>query len=212
MSRWTTEQSSFLSVLLDHVVGTQEIIDIRQDYCRLYDCLWSRQPGNRYFTGSKAEGLDLPGSNVDYMMDVNNHFQIKVVQTTDGEIETNCGNTFLLCTENTPVGFALLRLNQIHVHICCRCGNTPHLSQCFQNLDGLTYLSSNMLVESAHLRIKSIFAAFHVKFARQGLSVELNSEFPHTSSFPTGADHVPSIRCTFWPKCAIEWVQRPRHL
>ena len=36
MMSWTPDQSSLLSLLLDEVVGTQEIIDIRQDYCSNY--------------------------------------------------------------------------------------------------------------------------------------------------------------------------------
>ena len=63
---WTRQQSSLLSLLLDEVVGTQEMINMRQDFCRLYDCIRSNHSGNRYFTGSKAEGLDLPGSDEDY--------------------------------------------------------------------------------------------------------------------------------------------------
>ena len=63
---WTPDQSSLLSVLLDEVVGTQEMIDIRQDHCRLHDCIKSDDSVNWYFTGSKAEGLNLPGSDEDY--------------------------------------------------------------------------------------------------------------------------------------------------
>ena len=53
---WTHDESSLLSLLLDEVVGTQEMIDIRQDYCRLLDCIVSGYMRYTvYFTGSKAE-------------------------------------------------------------------------------------------------------------------------------------------------------------
>ena len=72
MASWRQDHSRILSLLLDAVVGTKEIIEIRQDFCRLSDCLSSAfTEDNTYFTGSKAEGLDLPGSDEDYMHDNN---------------------------------------------------------------------------------------------------------------------------------------------
>ena len=73
MASWTPDDSMILSVLMDDVVGTQKMVEIRQDFCRIDDCLMSEiGRGNRvYFTGSKAEGLDLPGSDEDYMFDIN---------------------------------------------------------------------------------------------------------------------------------------------
>ena len=70
MSRWTPEHSVLLSQILDNVTGTQDIIEVRKDYCKLLDCIDSTDFGyNEYFTGSMAEGLDLPGSDEDYMRD-----------------------------------------------------------------------------------------------------------------------------------------------
>ena len=115
MSRWTSEQSSLLSLLLDEVVGTQEMIDIRQDYCKMLDCYKSNKLHTVYFTGSKAEGLDLPGSDEDFMFDINIiHMMakdlrpIKVIQTLHDFEETNSYDIFLMSTENVPPGFALL--------------------------------------------------------------------------------------------------------
>ena len=73
-----------LSLLLDVVVGTKEEITIRQDYCRLYDCLASTiDQQNNYFTGSKAEGLELPGSDKDVMLDINENHHMEVIQSLD---------------------------------------------------------------------------------------------------------------------------------
>ena len=58
MTSWTPARSILLSQLLDDVVGTEEMVRIRQDYCRILD--WIRSTGTNtknYFTGSKAEGL-----------------------------------------------------------------------------------------------------------------------------------------------------------
>ena len=78
MSRWSPDRSSLLSLLLDEVTGTQEAMEIRQDYAMISDHLMSCSPSvKQYFTGSKAEGLDLPGSDEDFMYDINNYFNVK---------------------------------------------------------------------------------------------------------------------------------------
>ena len=111
MSQWTPEDSAFLSLLLDTAIGTKEGAVIRQDFCRLHDCVKSNMDKDYaiYYTGSKAEGLDLPGSDMDYMHDLNAPFKIKVVQSLHEYPVDFMYNVFHLCTENTPPGFALLR-------------------------------------------------------------------------------------------------------
>ena len=37
MANWTQERSVILSLLLDEVVGTEERINIIQDYCKIHD-------------------------------------------------------------------------------------------------------------------------------------------------------------------------------
>ena len=79
MPNWTPDNSMILSLLLDVVVGTKEEIAMRQDYCRIYDSIFTiHVPNykNAYFTGSKSEGLDLPGSDENYMYDINNDHHI----------------------------------------------------------------------------------------------------------------------------------------
>ena len=141
MASWTRDDSKILSVLLDDVVGTQEMIEIRQDFCRMYDCLMSEMMNTSvYFTGSKAEGLDLPGSDEDYMYDINNLYQIKVTQSLDENNDTSHYSIFYMSTENVYPCFALLQ----HVP------QTPmnsYLYQLSQNMDGLQYLSSDLCVE-----------------------------------------------------------------
>ena len=79
-------RSDILSTLLNEVTGTEEAIKIRQDYCRLDDCIKSLAlPCNskHYFTGSKSEGLNLKGSDEDYMIDITDAISIQVVQSLD---------------------------------------------------------------------------------------------------------------------------------
>ena len=204
---WTHDQSSLLSLLLDEVVGTKVMIHIRQDYCRLLDCILSDQHRrNVYFTGSKAEGLNLPGSDEDFMYDVNTClYRIKVVQTLQEIDETNPCHTFLLCTDNVPPGFALIPV-------------IPHLppnnliSQCLQNVNGmhLPCLSSNFFIEYFIDHNTNKHSSPGKTLQRQGPSLEVSRYLYHDKSEP-GIDNVPSIHCTFWPRSASEWTQRPRH-
>ena len=177
---WTPDKSSLLSLMLDDVVGTQEIIDIRQDYCRLTDCIRSDDSGDSwYFTSSKAEGLQLPGSDEDYMLDVNTFFNIKVVQTIQEIDETNQCHKFLMYTENVPLGFALLQ----SVNTC----PFPHCSiyQCLQNINGMhvPFLSSDLFVQ---------YTTDHYIFGkdpgdthkRQGPSIEIWNAYEDVESKP----------------------------
>ena len=199
MTSWTSEHSMILSKLLDAVVGTKEMIAIRQDQCKLEDCLNSAEIGsNLYFTGSKAEGLDLPSSDVDYMFDGNNEFGIKVTQSLE-ESNTSLYSTFFMSTENVPIGFALLQ----HLHQ----PQMNSLNYVSQTMYGIRYLSSDLIV-----RIKvSAFSDLPVFQAvqRQGPSAEVWLTTMEKSE--SGTDTVFSIHCPFWPNVSSEWVQRPRH-
>ena len=204
MSHWTPEMSSLLSMLLDQVVGTQEMIDIRQDYCRLFDCIRSNHIRNWYFTGSRAEGLNLPESDLDFMFDINTNFKIKVFQTLQEIDETNLCHKMVLCSDNVPLGFVLLQtMNPCPYPNCFIC-------KCLQNINGM-----HVPCFSSDLFVKYItdhnFIQRHSRNTqkRQGPSVEISDEYLDKSE--SGTDHVPSIHCTFWPDCAAEWTQRPRH-
>ena len=142
MASWTPDHSMLLSLLLDTVVGTKETIAIRQDFCSLKDCLYSAHARrNIYFTGSKAEGLNLPGSDEDFMMDHNDVDKIKVSQSLDENHNTSAYSIFFMSTDNVPPGFALLQ----HLHHTPM-GSRPY--QAFQNMYGIQYLSSDLIVQN----------------------------------------------------------------
>ena len=200
MASWTPERSSILSALLDDVVGTPEVVAIRRDYCRMWDCLMSKMGKyNFYFTGSKSEGLDLPGSDYDFMIDRNDWLCIKVIQSLDERPTMSPYSIFFMSTENVHPGFALLK----HVNQNL---NNQILFLASQNMNGLRYLSSDLVVESYLLgRSQSI----PMTRVRQGPSLETWTEYDNKSE--SGLDDVLSIHCDFWPTTALEWTQRPRH-
>ena len=198
MASWTPERSATLSLLLDEVVGTAEMVKTRQEYCRLDDHL---KTGVRkeavYFTGSKAEGLDLPSSDDDYMLDINDKFNFKVEQTEKDERDSSSQNILYVCTKNVPPGFALLRLDK-HCH-------DPFLLRVSQGINGVPHLSSILfmrdLLQNENQTNETV--------AIQGPSLERWGQYDDKSS--SGTDRVPSIHCPFWPSGADEWIQRPRH-
>ena len=204
-SRWTPDQSRVLSQLLDQVTGTAEEINIRQDYCRLYDCLASEfQQQNVYFTGSKAEGLDLPGSDSDYMVDVNINHDIKTIHSLHEIPNISPYLTFLMCTDNVHPGFALLQhVPNVHLTMIKSC-----VQKALQYKNGSQYLSSDLFVEGHH-----VFGAFcdqeGESFKRQGPSLEYWTKFCDKSD--SGQDVVQSIHCEFWPNEATEWTNRVRN-
>ena len=203
MASWTADDSKILSQLLDEVVGMQGMIEVRQDHCRMVDCLESKRVQNNfYFTGSQAEGLSLPGSDNDFMFDVNDQRQIKIIQF-DENVPMTSYEVFLMSDENVPAGFTLLQ----HIPQTLMC---PSLYPAFQNMNGLRYLSSDLFLQntlSTMGYVQTFVPGFTVK--RQGPSMEIGYEISDNAE--SGIDFVPSIHCDFWPNKANEWVRRQRH-
>ena len=203
MTNWTPERSVILSLMLDEVSGTEEMVAIRQDACRVRDCMESCNLNTgHYYTGSKAEGLDLPGSDEDYMWDINDGYNIRVAQTTqEARVASSPRSaTLLLCTDNVHPGFALLRWlsnSPLILH--------PLLLRASQNMNGFPHLSSFLFTRE---RLQAANPQDGVTRTIQGPSIETWSEYMDRSE--SGYDYVPSIHCPFWPRGAEEWLHRPR--
>ena len=199
MATWTPARSVLLSQLLDDVVGTEEMVRIRQDYCRIYDCIESTGTNiNTYFTGSKAEGLDLPGSDKDYMFEMNKIRNMQVTQTEHDTPGANHRNLFVMSTENVRPCFAMLRsVSPIQ---------DRDLFNACQEMSNLRYLSSFLYVQN---RTEGFRESYPDKaIAKQGPSVE--GWAPYMDRSQSGTDTVASIYCSFWPYAAREWKSRQR--
>ena len=204
MASWRPDHSMILSLLLDTVVGTKEMIATRQDYCKLLDCLQSADlQHNLYFTGSKSEGLDLPGSDYDFMLDMNNILKIKVTESLVENNDTSLYNTLFMSTENVPPGFALLQ--QPHQSQLM----DPFLYRASKNMYGRQYLSSDLFVQNNVSRARNMNFPELQLVQRQGPSAEIWFSGQDTSE--SGNDNVFSIHCPFWPNESSEWVHRLRH-
>ena len=203
MANWTPEHSSSLSLLLDDVVGTEEMIAIRKDFCILWDSSVShRKQYKCYYTGSKSEGLDLPGSDDDFMCDINQKLDMKVIQSLDETPQKSTESIWLMSIENAPPGFAYLQ------HVDHR-SNPLHLTLALstQIMNGLQHLSSDCIVKTLY-DLSNVLIPVNPRH-RQGPSIETWLENTDTSQ--PGIDFVLSIHCEFWPFIAAEWPERPRH-
>ena len=201
MANWTPDQSISLSLLLDDVVGTEEMIGIRQDFCRIRD-YFASQDYKMYFTGSKSEGLHLPGSDEDYMFDINDMYNMKVIQSLDEMPQMSSCSIWLMSVENVSPAFALLQRvedSQMSNRI---------LTLSTQTMNGLQYLSSDCIVNNISDIYDGIRPAKLIK-RRQGPSLETWNEYQDPSG--EGTDVVPSIHCEFWPFIAAELPERQRH-
>ena len=195
MADWSPEHNSYLSALLDDITGTEEIVRIRKDFCKITDCITSTDDINIYYTGSKAEGLDLPGSDDDYMFDINNVFDIEVSELLQDLVRSTCRNKLLIVTDNVPPAFAILKFVTLQ---------NPLLLRLAEPINNESYLSSQQFVSLPWRKSETT-----VTRRIQGPSVEVWSEYEDTSQ--SGRDNVPSILCKFWPTSASEWKDRPRH-
>ena len=201
MSNLTAARSVLLSQLLDDVVGSEEMVHIRQDFCRLSDCILSARCGqqkvNFYYTGSKGEGLDLPGSDDDIMLDINDIKSVQVIQTEEDAKDAASRNVFTISTENVFPCFVLLR--------CVRRLQDRDLLNACQYMDNSLYLSSNLYVQNESFVFRKLS---NFQISRQGPSIEQWTQYMDTSE--PGSDTVLSIHCPYWPESAREWQVRPR--
>ena len=197
MADLSPEHNTYLSALLDDVTGSEEGVWIRQDFCKITDCVRSMNPNNVnvYFTGSKAEGLDLPGSDKDFMIDINEIYDIELSGSIHDLLRSTCRNKLLIVTENVPPAFAMLK---------CVTLQNPLLLRSAVPMNNEAYLSSQQVVSSPWLQNEKMETR-----QIQGPSVEVWDQYADTSK--SGDDNVPSILCKFWPTSAAEWKDRPCH-
>ena len=193
MSNWTPRHSVYLSRILDDVIGTQEMVEIRRDFCKLEDCISYVNSGcSYYFTGSRAEGLDLPGSDNDTMRDINEDHHIVVAEHEFALQRRHREELFLMVIDNVHPAFAMLR---------CICpAIMPCINDALNSIDDSYFLSSYLFVNN-HLH-----KCGHSNLRVQGPSIE----HPKNVLSDTEQDVVFSIYCPFWPNTASEWVSRAR--
>ena len=134
MGSWTLEHNEYLSCLLDNVTGTEKMVRIRKDYCKIHDSVRSCiSKCSIYYSGSRAEGLDLPSSDDDYMEDINDRCDIDVAESIKALFQSTRANKFQMITDNVSPGFAFLKcysqISDKHLlHSLVKMGDSVYLS------------------------------------------------------------------------------------
>ena len=205
MASWTPEENKFLSCLLNDVTGTKEMVDIRKDLCKVYECIaaCNKFDAKEYYSGSQAEGLALPGCDFDFMIDINNIFDIEVSESLQDLVQSTRANKFLIVADNVPPAFVRLKpYGRIRDSL---------LSYSVENMGGYAFLGSQRYLSTLHvygskdpsLPAEDGYGMHHTKI--QGPSLEGYNPY-----YEEPCDNVHSIHCKFWPITAMEWKERPR--
>ena len=138
---------------------------------------------NWYLTGSKSEGLDLAGSDIDFMIDWNDMCRIEVSESMQELLQSFRENKFLLIPDDAYPGFAWLK--------CINPVNDLSLFKSLRCISNAMWLSSTKFVS---LLIKQHGEDTIVKL--QGPSMETYSKYSKMND--DGTDVVASIRCQSW--------------
>ena len=177
-------------------------MQLRKDKCAIQDCLNTITSENAlisqwHFTGSKSEGLVLAGSDLDYMLELNDVLGIHVSESVQQFFQSSNSNKFLLEPDDTYQGFALLKCIFVEHNF-----RFSLQSLCSDNDD--KYLGGeSFMPQWKSCQSDGLYTNI------QGPSLESWSKCQDKSAI--GTDMVPSIRCHFWPSTAMEWIDRPRH-
>ncbi|CAC5416189.1 unnamed protein product [Mytilus coruscus] len=89
--------------LCDEIVGSEKVVRYKRLYCKLHDDILTDSETALISSGSKAEGLDLPGSDIDIML------CSKISEVYEDEPKDK-EDVIILDTENALPGFALLKV------------------------------------------------------------------------------------------------------
>ena len=200
----------YLSALLDDVTGTEEIVRLRQDFCKINDCIASVNPDNvnRYFTGSKAEGLYLPGSDYDFMYDINEIHDIEVSESLQDLVRSTRRNRLLIITDNVPPAFVMLK---------CITLQHPLLLRSAVHMNNEWYLSSQQVVSSHWLESNKTEAKTEVPRDVRNSKVQKQDKFrrywsQHKNTCKSESGTGPGVRrskrpllaCRTRCKCSME--------
>ncbi|XP_063411863.1 uncharacterized protein LOC134694746 [Mytilus trossulus] len=166
--------------LCDEIVGSENIVRYKRLYCKLHDDVLNYYDSEIISSGSKAEGLDIPGSDIDMML------LLKTWEAHESKPD-NKKEVIILDTENALPGFALLKVTDdvsfIFLPTITVQGNI------IASDDFLDYISTKEELNDALSEI-------------HGPSL--------SHSFFSEIDIVPCLKCHTWPSVAKQWLLRYR--
>ncbi|KAJ8317542.1 hypothetical protein KUTeg_005446 [Tegillarca granosa] len=181
--------------ILNGIIGNREQVYIRRGKYRMKDIIDNLIDGRmiRITSGSKAEGLDLPGSDQDVMYVFSN------INVNPEQFRQTLNSDLIMETSNVKPGFAKLTLVLDEMS--------------FRKLGG--FASALTPFDKYRIYLSSLlFREITVKIARV-IPSAINAE-PHgpCASFKLDGvmeyDSMVCLQCGIWPFEANEWIQRRR--
>ncbi|CAC5365854.1 unnamed protein product [Mytilus coruscus] len=172
--------------MCDEIVGSEKVVKYRRLFFKVYEYVQNNflLPSKYLISGgSKAEGLDLPGSDLDIMLISKKYIVYRSKTETVYRLSSINKHILIIDTDNAQPGFALLFVQ-----------SEPICDQnCVAKNEDGTYLSSRLYVLS---------------FATKYTDHKING--PCLSNLDGRLDAAHSLLCPEWPNVANNWTTRKR--
>ncbi|CAC5355056.1 unnamed protein product [Mytilus coruscus] len=172
--------------MCDEIVGSEKVVKYRRLFFKVYEYVQNNfLSPSKYFipSGSKAEGLNLPGSDIDIMLISKHYIVCGSKPETLNRMRALNKQILIIDTDNAQPGFALLRVQN---ELFCE----QHFVE--RNEDGI-YLSSKLYL---------------LNFATKYTYHKINGPCISNSDGKLDAAH--SLPCPEWPSVAEDWATRKR--
>ena len=170
--------------MCDEVIGSEKVVNYRRQFFNVLDDVCNHFGDNAWHTissGSKAEGLDLPGSDFDVMhVNKNIHvYEFDDILSNYHDLRTKFN--LVLDFENAMPGFTLLRFYDVR----------EWNEEFIDTNDNETVLSNKSWKRVVTIRNQEIHG-------------------PCFSDVLGTTDHALCLRYTKWPSVGRQWIDRPR--
>ncbi|XP_071179924.1 uncharacterized protein [Mytilus edulis] len=182
MSKTVKERSLEIYHNLCDIIGSEEVVKTRRNIFCALDGVYRVPLLTVISSGSKAEGLDLNGSDYDQMV-VDKWFCV-YEDLSKVSLYTN-KRSIIMNTHDTKPGFTKLRL--FNQRLIC----VPYINQIVEVVEGEAYISSK-------------------SFREYNLSDDMIIHGPCASSPNDMLDSVSCLQCREWIKPAHRWIFRSR--
>ncbi|CAC5412006.1 unnamed protein product [Mytilus coruscus] len=181
----TAKSKQIYQFLCDEVVGSERVVKYRRLFFKTYEYTQNKfcSPSKYIIaSGSKAEGLDLPGSDLDIMLVSKEHVVHETIpQLGDKSVDDNI-LSLIIDYDNAQPGFVLLKLY-----------DRPHND--FD--DSLILRSEGGLFFSSNLYLQNLASKYPFSH------ISING--PCLSNISSAVDVAHSLKCQKWPTVARKW-------
>ncbi|KAJ8313962.1 hypothetical protein KUTeg_008523 [Tegillarca granosa] len=175
--------------VISKIVGPVEWIKTRRSYWKISEFITNVYDfGRIIYSGSRAEGLDLPGSDSDTML----VFTLLSVYPSNETLQYSADTDLILILDNVRPGFALVKVHKVSPVVDVQISSV-------RMENGEVYLSSKLWREfflyNCNIRHPSRFDILYLHGPCSTMKID-------------GIEH--DFVCHTWPDVAVEWVNRRR--